>query len=157
MNIQEELGKTIIRLRQRMGISQEDFAGMAGISRSYMSCIENGKRAISLPLLYKISLALGLSLSELFKEVEECPSEEVCDDEVRDIDKAIEYIKGAIDQEDIKYIKHCIYKNHSCLRACDSIGISERIQDLMDEYGHDNGLPKDWWYSWSEEDILFML
>ena len=50
MSLQEDLGRTIVRLRKEKGYSQEAFANEAGIDRRYMSDIENGKRNISIDI-----------------------------------------------------------------------------------------------------------
>ena len=70
MSLQEDLGKTIIRLRKEKGYSQEAFANEAGIDRRYMSDIENGKRNISIDILERVCNKLGIKISELFIEVE---------------------------------------------------------------------------------------
>jgi transcriptional regulator with XRE-family HTH domain len=38
------VGEILIRLRRQRGLSQEDFARELGISASYLSLLENGKR-----------------------------------------------------------------------------------------------------------------
>ena len=50
-------------------ISQEDFADMCGLHRTYISDIELGKRNVSLENIERIALALDMSLSDFFKEV----------------------------------------------------------------------------------------
>lgn len=70
MSLQEDLGKTIIRLRKEKGYSQEAFANEAGIDRRYMSDIENGKRNISIDILDRVCNKLGIKISEFFVEVE---------------------------------------------------------------------------------------
>ena len=70
MSLQENLGRTIVRLRREKGFSQEAFANEAGIDRRYMSDIENGKRNISIDILERICNKLGMKMSELFVEVE---------------------------------------------------------------------------------------
>lgn len=70
MSLQENLGRTIVRLRREKGFSQKAFANEAGIDRRYMSDIENGKRNISIDILERICNKLGMKMSELFVEVE---------------------------------------------------------------------------------------
>lgn len=70
MSLQEDLGKTIIRLRKEKGYSQEAFANEAGIDRRYMSDIENGKRNISIDILDRVCNKLGIKISDFFVEVE---------------------------------------------------------------------------------------
>ena len=69
-NMQEKLGVTIMRLRQNKGLSQEEFARRANITNSYISYIEHGKKAISIPMLERIASNLDLAISELFFEAE---------------------------------------------------------------------------------------
>lgn len=64
--IKEELGQEIRRLRTSQGYSQEDFARVSGIDRTYISDVEQGKRNISLENIEKISKALNVTLPELF-------------------------------------------------------------------------------------------
>ena len=70
MSLQEDLGRTIIRLRKEKGYSQEAFANEAGIDRRYMSDIENGKRNISIDILDRVCNKLGIKISEFFTVVE---------------------------------------------------------------------------------------
>ena len=59
----------MIRRRQQL-ISQDDFARKAGITRSYMSRIENGKCIVSVAVIEKCAKTLGISISELFEDAE---------------------------------------------------------------------------------------
>lgn len=52
------------------GISQEKFADMCDLHRTYISDIELGKRNVSLENIEKMSVALNLKISQLFEEVE---------------------------------------------------------------------------------------
>lgn len=70
MSLQENLGKTIVRLRREKSFPKEAFANEASIDRRYMSDIENGKRNISIDILERICNKLGMKMSELFVEVE---------------------------------------------------------------------------------------
>lgn len=67
--IQKKVGNRIRGLRQQTGLSQEKFALKIGIDRTYFASVENGKRNISIINLEKIAKGLGVSLSELFKEI----------------------------------------------------------------------------------------
>ncbi len=68
-DIQVRFGNVVRKLRTQKNISQEDFADMCGLHRTYISDIELGKRNVSLENIDRISSALNISLSELFKEV----------------------------------------------------------------------------------------
>ncbi len=58
-------GNVIGQLRSEMGLSQEKLSGLAGISRSHLAMIENGRRTVRLDTLWKISEALGVRPSVL--------------------------------------------------------------------------------------------
>ena len=62
-----EIGQRLKFIRKSIGINQEELAFKAGFSRSYYSDVENGKRNISILNLYKLTIALNISLSELLE------------------------------------------------------------------------------------------
>ncbi len=62
-------GKRIRELRQKTGLSQEKFALMIDMDRSYYSSIESGKRNVSLLNIKKIADGLGLTLEKLFSNL----------------------------------------------------------------------------------------
>ena len=64
------LGKTIRRLREARGVSQEAFAQKAKVHRTTMSEIERGLSNISVDIAERIAHALDLTLSDLFFDVE---------------------------------------------------------------------------------------
>jgi transcriptional regulator with XRE-family HTH domain len=64
------LARRIRTLRERKGLTQEDFAARCGISVSFASLLERGERSPSYETLVQVSVALGVSLAELF-QVEE--------------------------------------------------------------------------------------
>ncbi len=65
MNLRDQVGVNIQRLRREQGLSQEALAHAADISRGYMGKIENGKYAASLDVIEKIAKALDLEPCEL--------------------------------------------------------------------------------------------
>lgn len=71
MDLQRVFGKVIKELRLQNKISQEKLAFDSGIDRTYISDIEKGDRDVSLLIINKIAKALQISLSDLFKKVEE--------------------------------------------------------------------------------------
>ena len=54
----QKIGTNIRAIRKQRGYSQEEFADIAGFSRSYYTEIETGKRNISVLNLIKIMKAL---------------------------------------------------------------------------------------------------
>jgi len=59
-------GQRIRQLRVSKGISQEDFAEMAELHRTYISDVERGERNVSIATAYRIAQALGVDLKDLF-------------------------------------------------------------------------------------------
>src|SRR5215469_3657814 len=54
-------------LRERLGITQEEFASRCGISVSFASLLERGERSPSYETMLQIAEALELPLAELFR------------------------------------------------------------------------------------------
>ncbi len=63
-------GQTVRKLRLSKDISQEKFADMCNLHRTYISDVELGKRNVSLENIGKIAAALDMRVSKLFQEVE---------------------------------------------------------------------------------------
>ena len=60
-----KIGDNIRTARKQRGYSQEEFADIAGFSRSYYTEIETGKRNISVLNLIKIMEALNVNPNEI--------------------------------------------------------------------------------------------
>ena len=65
--ITKNLGIRIRQLRNQTGLSQEKFALMIDMDRTYLASVEAGKRNISIRNIKKIADGLNISLSELFE------------------------------------------------------------------------------------------
>ena len=65
-----DFGKAVRKIRLSKKISQEAFADMCDLHRTYISDIELGKRNVSLENIGRMATALGISISKLFMEVE---------------------------------------------------------------------------------------
>lgn len=59
-------GQRVRDLRKEKGLSQEAFADLADIDRSYMGHIERGEKNVTLTKIYQIADALNLKISDLF-------------------------------------------------------------------------------------------
>jgi transcriptional regulator with XRE-family HTH domain len=70
MNIKQKIGGRIKILRTDLSLSQEAFAFKAGIDRTYISDVENGRRNISAELLEKIIIASEISFFDFFNSKE---------------------------------------------------------------------------------------
>ncbi|MES5892932.1 helix-turn-helix domain-containing protein [Bacillus cereus group sp. RP43] len=57
----------ITKLRKEQDITQEDLALKVGITRAYLSNIENGKHTPSLDVAFKIAGTLGSTIEKIFK------------------------------------------------------------------------------------------
>ena len=66
MNLQQKFGQRVRELRTAKGWSQEALAYKAGIDRTYMTDVENGKRNISIQNIEKIITALNITLQDFF-------------------------------------------------------------------------------------------
>lgn len=60
-----KLGKNLKRIRTEKGITQGDIVRALGISRSFVSNIENGKTNPTLSTISKIASALGVTIGKL--------------------------------------------------------------------------------------------
>ena len=65
--IQKELGEKFQGLRKKQGLSQEKFALIIDMDRTYFASVEAGKRNISICNIKKIADGLGITLEELFR------------------------------------------------------------------------------------------
>jgi transcriptional regulator with XRE-family HTH domain len=70
MNLQRKFGLVLKELRLEKRLSQESLANQSDIDRTYISDIEKGERNISLKIIEQLSGTLQISLSELFKRIE---------------------------------------------------------------------------------------
>jgi transcriptional regulator with XRE-family HTH domain len=60
------LGKTVRRLREERGYSQEELAERAGLHRNYVGGIERGERNVALENIVKLAHALAVKTRDLF-------------------------------------------------------------------------------------------
>ncbi|MHB1566447.1 MAG: helix-turn-helix domain-containing protein [Acidiferrobacter sp.] len=61
------LAANLRAIRHARRLTQDDLAALCGITRSYVSDVEHGKRNIGLDCLATIAQALGLTTSELLR------------------------------------------------------------------------------------------
>ncbi len=66
-NLQRTVGRNLRRYRQRRGLSQEAFADVVGVHRTYMGGLERGERNLTLRSVERIAAAIGLDPLELLK------------------------------------------------------------------------------------------
>ncbi len=68
MRLRDNLAKNIWLLRQQREMSQDDFAALIGIHRTYLNHIENAKRAPTIDVIERIMIALNVPITALLAE-----------------------------------------------------------------------------------------
>ena len=68
--IEIEFGSRVRKLREEAGLSSREFALMIGRSKAYIIQLENGHRNVSLDTIERIAAGLGISLTDLFKNLD---------------------------------------------------------------------------------------
>jgi transcriptional regulator with XRE-family HTH domain len=91
------LSRNLKRFRSRLGLSQLDLSLNLGISPTFVSDIETGKKWVSPQTLIKLAKALKIEVYELFKP-EETMSDEANALLVNFLDTVSASIKGAVEQ-----------------------------------------------------------
>ena len=90
-DIRVTYGNRIRNLRKALKISQESLALRAGLDRTYVASVENGKRNISLMNIERLASSLNCSLFDFFnsEEFKSMPSINIG----RVADKSVKYYK----------------------------------------------------------------
>lgn len=65
--LQIQVGMRVKDLRDREGVSQENFALRIGMDRSHLASIETGRHNVTLLNLAKIARGFGISLADFFR------------------------------------------------------------------------------------------
>ena len=68
-NISTRFGHRLRLLRKEHDLTQSGMAARFGIDRSFISDVERGRKSISLLTLETVAMGLGISLSELLRNV----------------------------------------------------------------------------------------
>jgi transcriptional regulator with XRE-family HTH domain len=69
-SLQERIGAALRSRREKLDISQEDFAELVGMHRTYYSAIERGLKNVRLETLGRICVALRARMWEVIKDAE---------------------------------------------------------------------------------------
>ena len=69
LDVRVRFGKAVRQKRQKLGVSQEEFADLCGLDRTYVGGVERGERNLALINIEKIARAFRISLSELLRGV----------------------------------------------------------------------------------------
>jgi len=68
--VQQALGQRIRELRSRRGLSQEEFADICGLHRTYMGSIERGERNLTIISILTVAQHLEMTVSKLLSGLE---------------------------------------------------------------------------------------
>lgn len=68
LSIQVAVGRAVRRLRTQAGYSQEGFAEVVGVHRTYLGLIERGAVNVTITTLEKLATALGVTPATLLTE-----------------------------------------------------------------------------------------
>ena len=66
-DLQKKVGRNIRSYRQKRGLSQEAFAEVLGVHRTYMGGLERGERNLTLRSLERIAEQMGVEVEELMR------------------------------------------------------------------------------------------
>jgi two-component system response regulator len=109
IDVKKPFGTSVRTWRSRLGISQEELAGRAGLHRTYICDVERGARNVTLQSIEKLARALEISVSTLLAYTRGSPpegtraeafaAEDLVDilyveDDPRDVGLAIEGLKN---------------------------------------------------------------
>ncbi len=73
-DIRKRFGARVRQLRTERGWSQEAFADLAQLHRTYIGAIERGEQNLSLANIERVAATLGVSLAELFRPFTDQPA-----------------------------------------------------------------------------------
>jgi len=68
MKLKKIFSNNVRKYRIKQNMSQEELAEKAGLHRTYIGSVERGERNITINVMEKICIALGMSIIDLFKE-----------------------------------------------------------------------------------------
>ena len=71
MKLRECFAHNVIAARKSVGLSQENLAKAAGVSRAHIGRVENQRHAVNIDTVEKIAVALNVSPADLFRPVGE--------------------------------------------------------------------------------------
>jgi transcriptional regulator with XRE-family HTH domain len=67
LTMRQKLARAIREKRERLKVSQEDFADSIGMHRTYYGSIEQAKRNLTLTTLVRVTAGLKIKISDLFR------------------------------------------------------------------------------------------
>lgn len=67
--IQRQLGDRIRKLRQKKGWSQEEFAAVSGLHRTYIGAVERGEKNLTISTIHTLARTLDTTIAQLFQRI----------------------------------------------------------------------------------------
>ncbi|HWW16053.1 MAG TPA: helix-turn-helix transcriptional regulator [Candidatus Dormibacteraeota bacterium] len=67
--IQRQLGERIRKMRTRKGWSQEEFAAISGLHRTYIGAVERGEKNLTISTLHTLAKTLDTTIAQLFRGI----------------------------------------------------------------------------------------
>jgi len=67
MDMRKLVGQNVRRIRQKRGLTQEQFAEVSGFAQQYISDLERGRRNPTVVSLYELATALGVTPVDLLR------------------------------------------------------------------------------------------
>ena len=71
VDLSRRFGRVIRRRREAAGLSQEELAFRAGVTRNYVSLVERGHRNPSLNVIGMLALGLQTTIASLIRSLDE--------------------------------------------------------------------------------------
>lgn len=102
IDLDTRLGRSVRRIRQYRGLTQETLAERCGVTQAAVSQVERGKRINNLDTLFRISTVLGVALPDLIRFAIEASLEEEA--LYKETDEAVRAARreGTVSLEDVK-------------------------------------------------------
>ena len=111
-----ELGQKIKQFREETGLSLNGLAEKSGISKSYLSQLENGtSKQPSAAILLKIASALGITIADLLDQPVRVYEEDFKDEDIPDILREFINERGEalkIQREDVRMLMNIQYRGN---------------------------------------------
>ncbi len=70
MNLAVQIGQAARERRKALGLSQEAFADLIGMHRTYFGAVERGEKNLQLSTLQRVAAGLDVPLSRLIESAE---------------------------------------------------------------------------------------
>jgi transcriptional regulator with XRE-family HTH domain len=68
VKLKKIFSNNVRKYRIKQNLSQEELAEKAGVHRTYIGSVERGERNVTINVMEKICAALGIPITDLFKE-----------------------------------------------------------------------------------------